>query len=134
MVHLERYSSSYHRHTDLRVCLRPFSDFVNEHPQYVAQSNAMNFLSNDAGAEYNLCHCTSIFLSSPRSKERALNYDVANQLVWSNFEIADMDFWRGDAYTTYFEYLDSHGGFYYEVQLQSASTSLVLPKKSNAKS
>jgi len=45
-----------------------------------------------------------------------------------------MDSWRGDAYTTYFEYLDSHGGFYYEVQLQSASTSLVLPKKSNAKS
>jgi hypothetical protein len=36
--------------------------------------------------------------------------------VWSNFEIADMDFWRGEAYTAFFEYLDSHGGFYYEVR------------------
>ena len=35
--------------------------------------------------------------------------------VWSNFEISDMDFWRGPAYTAFFEYLDSTGGFYYEV-------------------
>ena len=35
--------------------------------------------------------------------------------VWSNFEIADMDFWRGEAYTRFFEYLDRRGGFYYEV-------------------
>ncbi len=36
--------------------------------------------------------------------------------VWSNFEIADMDFWRGEAYTKYFDYLESQGGFYYEVR------------------
>ena len=36
-------------------------------------------------------------------------------IVWNNFEIADMNFWRGEAYTQFFEYLDSHGGFYYEV-------------------
>lgn len=36
--------------------------------------------------------------------------------VWSNFEIADLDFWRGEAYTAFFEYLDSRGGFYYEVR------------------
>lgn len=35
--------------------------------------------------------------------------------VWSNFEIADMDFWRGEAYSKFFDYLDSQGGFYYEV-------------------
>lgn len=34
--------------------------------------------------------------------------------VWSNFEIADMSFWRGEAYTKFFEYLDQQGGFYYE--------------------
>ncbi|CAN9394331.1 unnamed protein product [Alternaria alternata] len=33
---------------------------------------------------------------------------------WSNFEIADMDFFRGDAYRAIFEYLDRDGGFYYE--------------------
>jgi alpha 1,2-mannosyltransferase len=25
-----------------------------------------------------------------------------------------MDFWRGEAYSAFFEYLDSKGGFYYE--------------------
>jgi len=34
---------------------------------------------------------------------------------WSNFEIADMDFWRGEAYQAFFDYLESKGGFYYEV-------------------
>ncbi|KAG2137162.1 glycosyltransferase family 15 protein [Suillus bovinus] len=34
--------------------------------------------------------------------------------VWSNFEIADMDFWRSEAYTKFFEHLDNTGGFYYE--------------------
>ena len=51
----------------------------------------LDFLSNDNGTHYNLCH------------------------FWSNFEIADMDFWRGEAYTKFFEYLESKGGFYYEV-------------------
>ena len=40
--------------------------------------------------------------------------------VWSNFEIADMDFWRSEAYMKYFDYLDSKGGFYYEVCISSA--------------
>lgn len=38
-------------------------------------------------------------------------------IVWSNFEIGDMDFWRSEAYTKYFEFLESKGGFYYEVQI-----------------
>ena len=35
--------------------------------------------------------------------------------VWSNFEIGDLDFWRGEAYSTFFDFLDKKGGFYYEV-------------------
>jgi len=65
-------------------------DFITVHPEYVARNNAMNFLSDNGGAEYNLCH------------------------FWSNFEIADLDFWRSEAYTAFFEYLDRSGGFYYE--------------------
>ena len=37
------------------------------------------------------------------------------QIVYNNFEISDLDFWRGEAYTAYFNHLDRHGGFYYEV-------------------
>ena len=36
--------------------------------------------------------------------------------VWSNFEIADMNFWRAPAYTAYVDYLEASGGFYYEVR------------------
>jgi len=54
--------------------------------------------------------------------------------VWSNFEIGDLELWRGEAYSKFFEYvgiiycslkhflillsnsyLDEKGGFHYEV-------------------
>jgi hypothetical protein len=41
--------------------------------------------------------------------------NLMSSVDWSNFEIADMDFWRSQTYTDYFNYLDSMGGFYYEV-------------------
>ncbi|KAJ6606938.1 nucleotide-diphospho-sugar transferase [Mycena sp. CBHHK59/15] len=33
---------------------------------------------------------------------------------WSNFEIADLDLWRSEPYSKFFDFLDSKGGFYYE--------------------
>lgn len=38
--------------------------------------------------------------------------------VWSNFEIGDLDFWRGEAYSKFFDFLDERGGFYYEVSIR----------------
>jgi len=52
----------------------------------------------------------TVRIGTNRSKHNAHSV-----LDWSNFEIGDLDFWRGEAYTKYFEYLDSKGGFYYEV-------------------
>lgn len=41
--------------------------------------------------------------------------DVWNMChFWSNFEIADMDFFRSDGYRSMFRMLDEDGGFYYE--------------------
>ncbi|KAK7467142.1 hypothetical protein VKT23_004201 [Stygiomarasmius scandens] len=65
-------------------------EFTAAHPEYVQPHNAMDFLSNDGGKTYNLCH------------------------FWSNFEIADMDFWRTEAYQAFFDFLEAKGGFYYE--------------------
>ncbi|KAK0197086.1 glycosyltransferase family 15 protein [Armillaria mellea] len=65
-------------------------EFIATHPDYIDPHNAMDYLSNDGGDSYNLCH------------------------FWSNFEIADMDFWRSDAYQAFFDFLESKGGFYYE--------------------
>ena len=33
-------------------------------------------------------------------------------------EIADMEFWRGEAYTAYVDHLEKTGGFFYEVSLR----------------
>ncbi|KAI0738269.1 glycosyltransferase family 15 protein [Daedaleopsis nitida] len=65
-------------------------EFVAANPQYVAPGNSMRFLSQDGGNTYNLCH------------------------FWSNFEIGNMEFWRSEAYSKFFDYLESKGGFYYE--------------------
>jgi len=85
-------------------------DFANEHPQYIAQDNSMGFMTENNGNKYNLCH------------------------FWSNFEIADMDFWRGEAYSAFFDYLDSKGGFYYErwgdAPVHSIGAALFLPRSS----
>ena len=43
-------------------------------------------------------------------------------VVWSNFEIANMEFWRSEAYSKFFDHLESKGGFYYEVCLCLACT------------
>ncbi|KAL1914667.1 uncharacterized protein VTP21DRAFT_8078 [Calcarisporiella thermophila] len=83
-------------------------EFIEKHPEYVAPDNAMDFVSNDGGNSYNLCH------------------------FWSNFEIADLKFWRSEAYSKYFEYLDKAGGFFYErwgdAPVHSIAASIFLNK------
>ncbi|KAG2014990.1 alpha-1,2 mannosyltransferase KTR1 [Coprinopsis cinerea AmutBmut pab1-1] len=85
-------------------------EFMKENPQYVHPDNAMEFISDNGGEDYNMCH------------------------FWSNFEIADMDFWRGEAYSAYFEWLEKKGGFYYErwgdAPVHSIGVSLFAPKES----
>lgn len=64
--------------------------FMKENPQFLPDNNMLDFISDDGGASYNLCH------------------------FWSNFEVGSLDFWRGPAYTAYFDHLDKAGGFFYE--------------------
>ncbi len=97
-------------------------EFTAEHPEYISQDNAMGFLSNDGGESYNLCHCTRIFRRC-RASPLTLN---CLPTVWSNFEIADLDFWRSEAYQKFFDYLESKGGFYYEVSEPITSSASLL--------
>lgn len=50
---------------------------------------------------------------------------------WSNFEIADLDFFRSEAYQALFRHLDRQGGFYYErwgdAPIHSLAVHLLLP-------
>ncbi|GAA5993007.1 hypothetical protein JCM10908_000795 [Rhodotorula pacifica] len=65
-------------------------DFIKRHPDYLAKPNMKEWIAPGDGETYNRCH------------------------FWSNFEIADMDFFRSEAYSSYFDYLDHSGGFSYE--------------------
>ncbi|GAA5971693.1 hypothetical protein JCM11641_000687 [Rhodosporidiobolus odoratus] len=65
-------------------------EFIDKNSHFLAKPNMMNWLSNDSGKSYTLCH------------------------FWSNFEIASLDLWRSEAYRAYFDYLDKAGGFFYE--------------------
>lgn len=83
-------------------------DFIKAHPEHVAKDNFMEFISDDGGEKYNLCH------------------------FWSNFEVASLKFFRSKAYSDYFDYLDKQGGFFYErwgdAPVHSIAVSLFLPK------
>lgn len=83
-------------------------EFLKAHPEHVAENNLMEFISEDKGETYNLCH------------------------FWSNFEVASLKFWRSKAYTEYFDFLDKTGGFFYErwgdAPVHSIAASLFLPK------
>lgn len=83
-------------------------DFIKKNPQYLAKDNLMEFISNDNGETYNLCH------------------------FWSNFEVASLKFWRSQAYRDFFDYLDKTGGFFYErwgdAPVHSIAAALFLPR------
>lgn len=81
-------------------------NFMKEYPQHIEKNNLLDFISDDKGETYNMCH------------------------FWSNFEIASLDFWRSKAYRDYFDYLDESGGFFYErwgdAPVHSIAASLLL--------
>lgn len=77
-------------------------------PKYIAKDNLVDFISNDGGETYNLCH------------------------FWSNFEVANLNLWRSPAYRDFFQYLDETGNFFYErwgdAPVHSIAAALILPK------
>ncbi|WBW71148.1 Golgi alpha-1,2-mannosyltransferase Omh2 [Schizosaccharomyces osmophilus] len=83
-------------------------DFVATYPELLAPNNLWDWISINEGKDYSLCH------------------------FWSNFEVADLDFFRSDAYQKYFDYLDNAGGFFYErwgdAPIHSIALSLFLDK------
>ncbi|KIK79299.1 glycosyltransferase family 15 protein [Paxillus rubicundulus Ve08.2h10] len=102
--------SMYEFEATIRSLWETVKEFSKIYPKTLNPQNALGFVSDDGGANYNLCH------------------------FWSNFEIADMDFWRGDTYMSFFEFLDQKGGFYYErwgdAPVHSIAAALFLPRSS----
>ncbi len=72
--------------------------FIADHSHYLHPNNAMKWLQDDNHRRENFV--------------KANGYSTCH--FWSNFEIADLNFWRSQAYEDYFNHLDRAGGFFYE--------------------
>lgn len=72
--------------------------FLAQHPEYLHKNNAMDWVTDK--------------MRRPLHNANANGYSTCH--FWSNFEIADMEFWRSPAYEDYFNHLDRAGGFFYE--------------------
>jgi hypothetical protein len=73
-------------------------EFIAEHPEYIHPNNALKWLTDSK--------------NRPNHNHKANGYSTCH--FWSNFEIADMNFWRSKKYKDYFDHLDRAGGFFYE--------------------
>ncbi len=65
-------------------------DFINKNPNLISQSEHCLEYFMDSDGQFNNCH------------------------FWSNFEIADLSFFRSQQYRAYFKHLDDASGFFYE--------------------
>ncbi|KAI0381717.1 glycosyltransferase family 15 protein [Hypomontagnella monticulosa] len=72
--------------------------FMTQHPEYLHENRAEGWLTEKT--------------RRPVHWEQANGYSTCH--FWTNFEIADMNFWRSQAYEDYFNHLDRAGGFFYE--------------------
>ncbi|KAL4918393.1 glycolipid 2-alpha-mannosyltransferase-domain-containing protein [Aspergillus aurantiobrunneus] len=73
-------------------------EFLAANPSYLSDNNMMEWLTDDR--------------LRPEHTRDAHGYSTCH--FWSNFEVGDMDFFRGNEYSAYFDYLDHAGGFFYE--------------------
>ncbi|CCD25116.1 putative mannosyltransferase NDAI_0E02990 [Naumovozyma dairenensis CBS 421] len=64
--------------------------FKDENKKLIHDKNFMRFVSDDDGNSFNQCS------------------------FWSNFEVANLNFFRSSAFNKFFESLDNNGGFFYE--------------------
>ena len=46
------------------------SDFLKTHPEHLTEGNAMGFISDNGGEEYNLCHCETPVPIRARNRSR----------------------------------------------------------------
>ncbi|KAJ2564231.1 hypothetical protein GGH12_002111 [Coemansia sp. RSA 1822] len=82
--------------------------FMHARPDLIPETNSLWWVSRDNGTSYNGCH------------------------FWSNFEIADLSFYRSKEYQAFFDFLDHEGGFFYErwgdAPIHSIAAALFLQK------
>lgn len=84
---------------------RTFLEFAKLHPEYIQKDNALAFATD--------FEPTFPWVDEKFIRDHSIDgYNTCH--FWSNFEIGSLNFFRSEAYSAYFNYLDQAGGFYYE--------------------
>ncbi len=82
--------------------------FFEKNPQLVNLESAVDFISDDNGATFNLCQ------------------------FWGEFSIGDLNFFRSEEYQNYFKYLDKSLGIFHEKWgvgvIETLAVSIMVPK------
>lgn len=103
--------------------------FMKNHPEHIVKGNSLGFLSDDGGESYNHCHFVSYYLQTYQDETPPAN----PEFQWSNFEIGSLNWLRSQAYTDFFDALDTDGGFFYErwgdAPVHSIAAGLMLKKE-----
>lgn len=90
-------------------------EFFLEHPDYVVDNNALQWLTQESRPDHNSV---------------ANGYSTCH--FWSNFEIGELDFFRGKEYQDFYNHLDQAGGFFYErwgdAPVHSVALALLMDK------
>ena len=73
-------------------------EYLSLHPDAIHPNSAVEWLTDST--------------HRPGHNRAAHGYSTCH--FWSNFEIGNLNFWRGERYQSYFDYLDRQGGFFYE--------------------
>ncbi|CAO0800144.1 unnamed protein product [Mucor circinelloides] len=87
------------------------NEFKDYYPEYILPHNETiwPWIVEKETNEYNMCH------------------------LWSNFQLADLSFFRSEAYQQYFKYLDNTGNFFYErwsdAPVQTIAAALFMKKQ-----
>lgn len=71
----------------------------------------------NTGDNYQYVNKNGAFQWLTENQQQPQRFKIAGYLTchfWSNFEIADMDFYRSEAYDSWFKFLDLTNNFYYE--------------------
>lgn len=95
-------------------------EFALSNRHHVSPNNSLNWITNPD------------VKNAVATNDSLLLGPYNNCHFWSNFEIANLNFFRGEAYRRYFEHLDATGGFFYErwgdAPVHSIALTLFLPR------
>ncbi|KAI8096791.1 nucleotide-diphospho-sugar transferase [Halteromyces radiatus] len=84
----------YEYHDTIPSLYSTVQRYIGDHPGQVIhrteQDNLWSFIVDSDSSDYNNCH------------------------FWSNFQVADLSFFKGTEYQDFFDYIDHSGGIFYE--------------------